>query len=70
MVRGAGSDAAALRTKAVRDGEHYVLNGEKVFVSGGGRSDVYLVMARTGTTGGWGTWGYRGARRLHCTVKG
>ena len=48
---GAGSDAAALRTKAVRDGEHYVLDGVKQFISGAGRSDVYVVMARTGGEG-------------------
>ena len=48
---GAGSDAAALRTKAVRDGDHYVLSGTKQFISGGGQSDVYLVMARTGEAG-------------------
>jgi len=47
----AGSDAAALRTKAVRDGDHYVLDGVKQFISGAGSSDVYLVMARTGDTG-------------------
>lgn len=45
---GAGSDASALRTKAVRDGEHYVLDGVKQFISGAGVSDVYIVMARTG----------------------
>ncbi|MGV0834196.1 isobutyryl-CoA dehydrogenase [Mycolicibacterium thermoresistibile] len=45
---GAGSDAAALRTKAVRDGDHYVLDGVKQFISGAGSSDVYIVMARTG----------------------
>jgi alkylation response protein AidB-like acyl-CoA dehydrogenase len=45
---GAGSDAGALRTKAVRDGEHYVLDGVKQFISGAGASDVYVVMARTG----------------------
>jgi alkylation response protein AidB-like acyl-CoA dehydrogenase len=45
---GAGSDAAALRTKAVRDGDSYVLDGVKQFISGAGSSDVYLVMARTG----------------------
>jgi len=45
---GAGSDAGALRTRAVRDGDHYILNGEKAFISGGSRSDVYIVMARTG----------------------
>lgn len=48
---GAGSDAAALRTTAVRDGEHYVLDGVKQFISGAGVSDVYLVMARTGGQG-------------------
>ncbi len=46
-----GSDAASLRTKAVRDGEHYVLNGSKAFISGGGRADVYAIMARTGEDG-------------------
>ncbi len=45
---GAGSDASALRTKAVRDGDHYVLDGVKQFISGAGTSDVYVVMARTG----------------------
>ena len=48
---GAGSDAAALRTKAVADGDHYVLNGVKQFISGAGVSDVYIVMARTGADG-------------------
>jgi len=48
---GAGSDAAALRTKAVRDGDHYVLDGVKQFISGAGASQVYLVMARTGADG-------------------
>ena len=48
---GSGSDAAALRTTAVRDGDHYVLNGSKAFISGAGTSDVYVVMARTGTDG-------------------
>lgn len=47
----AGSDAASLRTKAERDGDHYVLNGTKAFISGGGRSDVYVVMVRTGGPG-------------------
>ena len=45
---GAGSDAGSLRTRAVLDGDHYVLNGEKAFISGGSRSDIYVVMARTG----------------------
>lgn len=48
---GAGSDAAALRTKAVRDGDHWVLDGVKQFISGAGASDVYVVMARTGADG-------------------
>ena len=48
---GAGSDAGNLRTKAVRDGDEYVLNGSKAFISGGGRSDIYVVMARTGGEG-------------------
>ncbi|WP_182359620.1 acyl-CoA dehydrogenase family protein [Tomitella gaofuii] len=48
---GAGSDAAALRTRAVRDGDHYVLDGVKQFISGAGVSDVYVVMARTGAAG-------------------
>ena len=45
---GSGSDAAALKTKAVRDGDHYVLNGSKAFISGAGASDVYVTMVRTG----------------------
>ncbi|MCS0603359.1 acyl-CoA dehydrogenase family protein [Streptomyces sp. LP11] len=48
---GAGSDAAALATRAVRDGDHYVLSGVKQFVSGAGAAQVYVVMARTGGTG-------------------
>ena len=47
----AGSDAASLKTKAVRDGDHYVLNGSKAFISGGGVSDVYVCMVRTGGAG-------------------
>jgi alkylation response protein AidB-like acyl-CoA dehydrogenase len=46
-----GSDAAALATRAVRDGDAYVLNGSKQFISGAGVSDVYVVMARTGEDG-------------------
>jgi alkylation response protein AidB-like acyl-CoA dehydrogenase len=45
---GSGSDAAALKTSARLDGDHYVLNGTKQFISGGGYNDVYVVMARTG----------------------
>ncbi|HYC68915.1 isobutyryl-CoA dehydrogenase [Brevundimonas sp.] len=48
---GSGSDAAALRTTARLDGDHYVLNGSKAFISGAGTSDVYVVMARTGADG-------------------
>ncbi len=48
---GAGSDASALSTKAVRQGDHYVLDGVKQFISGAGSSDVYIVMARTGGEG-------------------
>ena len=48
---GSGSDAAAMRTTAVRDGDHWVLNGSKAFISGAGTSDVYVVMARTGEAG-------------------
>ncbi|WP_068083042.1 acyl-CoA dehydrogenase family protein [Polycladidibacter stylochi] len=46
-----GSDAASLRTKAVRDGDHYILNGSKAFISGGGVSDIYVCMVRTGGGG-------------------
>jgi alkylation response protein AidB-like acyl-CoA dehydrogenase len=48
---GSGSDAASLSTRAKRDGEHYVLDGAKAFISGGGVSDIYVVMARTGEAG-------------------
>ncbi|GGE99133.1 acyl-CoA dehydrogenase [Aliidongia dinghuensis] len=48
---GSGSDAASLSTRAERDGDHYVLNGGKAFISGGGRSEVYAVMVRTGGPG-------------------
>lgn len=51
---GSGSDAAALRTKAVMDGNEYVLNGSKAFISGAGASDLYIVMARTGDAGAKG----------------
>jgi alkylation response protein AidB-like acyl-CoA dehydrogenase len=46
-----GSDAASLKTRATRDGDHYVLNGTKAFISGGGVSDVYVCMVRTGEGG-------------------
>ncbi len=46
-----GSDAASLKTRALRQADHYVLDGSKAFISGGGVSDVYLVMARTGEGG-------------------
>src|SRR6201998_755977 len=48
---GGGSDASALRTRAVKDGSDYVLDGVKQFISGAGASDVYVVMARTGADG-------------------
>jgi alkylation response protein AidB-like acyl-CoA dehydrogenase len=48
---GAGSDAAALRTRARREGDGYVLDGVKQFISGAGAADLYLTMARTGEDG-------------------
>ena len=48
---GSGSDAASLKTKAVKDGDHYVLNGSKAFISGAGVSDIYVCMVRTGEDG-------------------
>lgn len=48
---GAGSDAASLATTARKHGDKYILNGSKAFISGGGESDVYLIMARTGGPG-------------------
>ena len=50
----AGSDAAALRMRATRDGDHYVLKGQKQFISGAGAGDLYVVMARTGGDGPFG----------------
>jgi alkylation response protein AidB-like acyl-CoA dehydrogenase len=47
----AGSDAAALRTRAVRDGDHYVIDGGKAFISGAGSTNLLVVMARTGEAG-------------------
>ncbi len=48
---GAGSDAAALKTRAVREGDHYIVDGQKQFISGAGASDIYVVMVRTGGEG-------------------
>jgi acyl-CoA dehydrogenase len=48
---GSGSDAAALVSTARRDGDDYILNGTKQFISGAGYNDLYLVMARTGEAG-------------------
>jgi alkylation response protein AidB-like acyl-CoA dehydrogenase len=50
----AGSDAASLKTTARRDGDNYVLNGSKIFISGAGSTDVLVVMARTGEEGAKG----------------
>ncbi|MCE7795710.1 acyl-CoA dehydrogenase family protein [Sphingobium sufflavum] len=48
---GSGSDAAALKTTARLEGDHYVVNGTKQFITGGGVNDVYVVMVRTGDDG-------------------
>uniref|UniRef100_A0A8C2HQ23 Acyl-CoA dehydrogenase family, member 8 n=1 Tax=Cyprinus carpio TaxID=7962 RepID=A0A8C2HQ23_CYPCA len=48
---GSGSDAAFLLTSAKLQGDHYILNGSKAFISGGGDTDVYVVMCRTGEKG-------------------
>jgi len=48
---GSGSDAASLSTSAKKDGDHYVVNGSKVFISGAGSTDILVVMVRTGETG-------------------
>lgn len=50
----AGSDAASLRTRAERQGDHYLLNGSKAFISGAGCTDLLIVMARTGGPGASG----------------
>ena len=52
-----GSDAAALKTKAVLDGDHYVVSGSKAFISGGGANDVMVAMVRTGVEGPKGVGG-------------
>lgn len=56
---GSGSDAAALKTTARLDGDHYVVNGTKQFISGGGVNDIYVTMVRTGDDG---------ARGISCLV--
>ena len=48
---GSGSDAAALKTRAVRDGDEYIVSGSKAFISGGGVNDIYVTMVRTGEDG-------------------
>ena len=48
---GSGSDAAALKTKAVKDGGDYLVSGSKAFISGGGENEIYVTMARTGVEG-------------------
>jgi alkylation response protein AidB-like acyl-CoA dehydrogenase len=48
---GAGSDAASLKTRAVRDGDHYRLNGTKAFITGAGENEIYVCMVRTGEEG-------------------
>src|SRR5690606_3098289 len=55
---GAGSDAGSLKTKAVNKGDHYVLNGSKVFITNGGEADVYIVFASTEPS--QGTYGITG----------
>src|SRR5690606_28559723 len=51
---GSGSDAAALKARAVRDGDHYVVTGSKQFISGGGENELYVTMVRTGDDGAKG----------------
>jgi len=51
---GSGSDAAALKTRAVREGDHYVVTGSKAFISGGGENELYVTMVRTGEAGAKG----------------
>jgi alkylation response protein AidB-like acyl-CoA dehydrogenase len=48
---GSGSDAAALKTRAVRDGDHYIVSGSKAFISGAGENEIYVSMVRTGAEG-------------------
>jgi len=51
---GSGSDAAALKTRAVRDGDDYIVSGSKAFISGGGENELYVTMVRTGEDGAKG----------------
>ena len=51
---GAGSDAASLATTARREGDTFIVNGSKAFISGAGDTDVYLIMVRTGGSGSRG----------------
>ncbi|MGI9363330.1 MAG: acyl-CoA dehydrogenase family protein [Parasphingorhabdus sp.] len=51
---GAGSDAASLKTKAVKDGDYYVVSGSKAFISGGGENEIYVTMTRTSDNGAGG----------------
>ena len=51
---GSGSDAASLKTRAVLDGDHYVVSGSKAFISGGGENEVYVVLTRTSDDGAKG----------------
>jgi hypothetical protein len=51
---GSGSDAASLRTSAKKEGDHYIINGSKMFISGAGETDVLVVMVRTGQEGAKG----------------
>jgi alkylation response protein AidB-like acyl-CoA dehydrogenase len=60
-----GSDAASLRTKATRDGDGWILEGQKVWITSGGQADTYLVMARTDDTNGIPN---KGARGISCFV--
>ncbi len=48
---GSGSDAAALKTRAIRDGDDYIVSGSKAFISGGGENELYVTMVRTGEEG-------------------
>ncbi|WES63194.1 acyl-CoA dehydrogenase family protein [Microbacter sp. GSS18] len=69
---GAGSDAAAITTTAIRDGEDYVITGVKQFISGAGEAAVYIVMARTGEPGARGITAFlvpAGARGLSFGAK-